>query len=89
MGRDLTVLGLIPRAFPLEGRRATFFGAFAQYLYTSLMRAAFLYHHLYFNVAEPSYTLQKAVPRLFSSYCHCGLHKNAQQLFVFLFHDPL
>ena len=61
MGRDLTVLGLIPRAFPLEGRRATFLGAFAQYLYTSLMLAASLYHHLYFNVAEPSYTLQKAV----------------------------
>ena len=64
MGRNLTVLGLIPRAFPLEGRRATLFGAFDQYIYTSLVRAASLHHHLYFNVFEPSYTLQK-VPQHF------------------------
>ena len=67
MGRkSITVLGLIPRAFPSEERQATFLGAFDQYLYTSLVRAESLDIHLYMNVAEPSYTLRKGCPAFFS-----------------------
>ena len=82
----MTVLRLVPRAFPLEGRRATFLGAFGQYLYTSLVRAESLHLHLYMNVVEPSYTLQKACTA-FSNLL--PLRQNVQQLFVFLFDDPL
>ena len=68
MDRNLTVLGLIPRDFPFEGRRATFLGTFDQYLYTSLVRAEFLQYHLYMNVAEPSYTLQNSCPSFWSPF---------------------
>ena len=65
MDRNLTVLGLIPKAFPLEKRLATFLAGFDQYLYTSLVCAEFLNYHLYMNVAEPSYTLQNSCPAFF------------------------
>lgn len=65
MGRSLTDLGHITRAFPLRAIRATFLMAFDQYLYSSLVRAETLHYRLYMNLYEPSYPLQKRLASIF------------------------
>ena len=80
MGRNLTDLGHITRASPLRGRRATFLRAVDQYFYSSVVRAETIHYRLCMNVEK--------VGQHFSSYCYCVLYY-AQQVFVFLFDDPL